>query len=134
VGARPSRRHRRATLDAYKATWTDACLQAWKDEITTRKQLLAALATNTMLAMHVLWSLQEMSAHSKPLQQLLTQVGTSIELGLMLKLWQKGGISKGWALGVSGAPVGGGEAAAAAQCAVVLQRWLNATDKAMMRG
>lgn len=118
---------RRATWGSYKATWTDACVQTWKGSVTTRKALMAALSTNTMLAMHVMWSLQELSSRSKPLAAMLTQLGTSIELGLMMKLWQKGGIGKGWALGVSGAPVGGGEAAAAAQCSVVLQRWLAAS-------
>lgn len=121
----------RATWASYKATWTDACVQTWKDSITTRQALMASLSTNTMLAMHVMWSLQELSTRSKPLAGKLTHLGTSIELGLMLKLWQKGGVGRGWSLGVSpvggAVPVGGGEAAAAAQCAVVLQRWLAAS-------
>jgi hypothetical protein len=89
----------------------------------------ALSAGNTQLCMHMLWSVAELSTQSQPVQQALTKVGTSIELGLMQKLRTTGGASKGWALGVSGAPAGGGGAAAAAQCAVVLQRWLASESK-----
>jgi len=120
----------RATYKAYKAVWSEACLQTWKDNITTKQALLTALSTGRqqLLSMHILWSLQELSTHSTQLQQLLPSVATPIELGLMQKLRQRGGAGQGWALGVTGAPVGGGEAAAAAQCAVLLQRWMSAGE------
>jgi hypothetical protein len=120
----------RSTYTAYKSVWSEACLQTWKDNITTRQALLTALSTGRqqLLSMHILWSLQELCTHCRQLQDILPEVATPIELGLMQKLRQKGGAGQGWALGVTGAPVGGGESAAAAQCAVLLQRWLAAAD------
>lgn len=41
--------------------------------------------------MHILWSLQELCAHCSQLAEVLPQVATPIELGLMQKLRQKGG-------------------------------------------
>lgn len=120
----------RATFNTYKSVWSEACLQTWKDNITTKQALMTALSTGRqqLLAMHILWSLQELCTHCSQLRDVLPEVATPIELGLMQKLRQKGGAGQGWALGVTGAPVGGGEAAAAAQCAVLLQRWLAAAD------
>lgn len=120
----------RSTYSSYKAVWSDACLQTWKDSITTKQALLTALSTGRqqLLSMHILWSLQELCTHCRQLQDVLPEVATPIELGLMQKLRQRGGAGQGWALGVTGAPVGGGEAAAAAQCAVLLQRWLSAAE------
>lgn len=120
----------RATFNTYKSVWSEACLQTWKDNITTKQALLTALSTGRqqLLSMHILWSLQELCTHCGQLQNVLPEVATPIELGLMQKLRQKGGAGQGWALGVTGAPVGGGESAAAAQCAVLLQRWLAAAN------
>lgn len=120
----------RATYKSYKSVWSDAALQTWKDNITTKQALLTVVSTGRqqLLSMHILWSLQELASHCRTLQDLLPEVATPIELGLMQKLRQKGGAGQGWALGVTGAPQGGGESAAAAQCAVLLQRWLAASD------
>lgn len=107
----------RLTWKAYKSCFSDASIYGWKDVLVQRDELLAHMAGARLqqMAKHMVWSLVELGAHSRTVQDLILAVATPQELEAM------GGVRRG---GLEAGGEAGKDGGLASQCAQMLQRWL----------